>query len=481
MPVDKLHYLNVGPKGTFQKSGQYSTTPEDVDALVAGLRQKNVRKLILYFHGGLVDEEGGMKTAEELIPTFTGPELHALFFIWETGFTETIRRNIATIYDSKLFRKIVRIVVGNVASQLGLSVGGKGAGMKPSPEEIERLLAADPQLMQLDAAAKGAAATDSIAALERRRADIEASVEEDVQADFALPEDAAEPTPANELLKPEVKADVDATGKGVSVVGLVRALAQVVYRVVRRYIEKRNHGLYPTVFEEILREVYVADVGAWVWSSMKKAGSDMWAPNDGLQGEKQHAGRYLLERLARLQKETGITVDLFGHSAGSIAIIEMLKAADRDFPDFKVRNIVFLAPACTLELFAKEIVAKPARYERFRMYTMKDEWEAKDALISAIPRLYPSSLLYFISGVLEDESDTPIAGMHRYLSNSEPYAKPDPFGSVHSFLSAGGSNRLVLSQTEDGAGDGLRCDSIHHGGFVDPDVIRASLKHLIAG
>jgi hypothetical protein len=251
-----------------------------------------------------------------------------------------------------------------------------------------------------------------------------------------------------------------------------------VFHVARRYLRKRNHSFYTTVFEEILRRIYVSDVGEWVWSGMKTTAQEMWLPNDNLQGEKQRAGRYLLEGLAKLHKDQGLEIDLIGHSAGSIAIIEMLDAIERDFPDFRAHNVVFLAPACTLRRFVDGIVRKPQRFKRFRMYTMKDELETRDPLVAGIKPLYPSSLLYFISGVLEDSSDTPLAGMHRFIRTQDPFTDLDPYGEAAKFLKDG--DRIVLSKTDANAGHGLRCDSEHHGGFASPQMIKDSLKYLIA-
>lgn len=62
----KLNFVNVGPGGTFRASGAVRTTPEDVDAIFEHLRAADTRKLVLYFHGGLVPESAGMATAEKM-------------------------------------------------------------------------------------------------------------------------------------------------------------------------------------------------------------------------------------------------------------------------------------------------------------------------------------------------------------------------------------------------------------------------------
>src|SRR5690606_11603846 len=103
--------------------------------------------------------------------------------------------------------------------------------------------------------------------------------------------------------RPEVRPGGDDGSKGFIEVAMTLAgyLAKVVVAVIKRYIRKTDHGFYPTVVEEILRAVYVADLGEWVWGGMKDVASGMWKPNDGLGGEDMHGGRYFLAGLSALQ------------------------------------------------------------------------------------------------------------------------------------------------------------------------------------
>lgn len=67
-------------------------------------------------------------------------------------------------------------------------------------------------------------------------------------------------------------------------------LAAIAYRVIRRHVRGRDHGFYPTVVEELLRELYLANLGAWVWDQMKEKAAAMWLPNDGLSGDERRVG-----------------------------------------------------------------------------------------------------------------------------------------------------------------------------------------------
>ena len=64
--------------------------------------------------------------------------------------------------------------------------------------------------------------------------------------------------------------------------------------------------------------------------------------------------------------------------------------------------LLFLAPASRIQLFADVITSHGRRLGNFRMFTMSDALERKDRLV---PVIYPHSLLYFISGVLESAYD----------------------------------------------------------------------------
>jgi hypothetical protein len=153
----------------------------------------------------------------------------------------------------------------------------------------------------------------------------------------------------------------------------------------------------------------------------------------------------------------------------------MLRAAAERFPGLSFRNILFLAPGCSSKLFHEEVVSKPERFEDFRMFTMDDNLETKDHLV---PLVYTRSLLYFVSGALEKEVDSPLAGLDRHARGESPY-DDDVLSAVHDFLHEPGRHRLVLSATLN-AGPGLNSAAATHGGFDDDPVTLDSLFHIIS-
>ena len=179
----------------------------------------------------------------------------------------------------------------------------------------------------------------------------------------------------------------------------IKSVVSIAFKVVKRFIQKRDHDFYPTIIEEILRQFYIAELGATVWNEMKVKADQMWEDNTGRAGLDQYAGRYFLDKLAAYMKTTpGVQVNLIGHSAGSIAICNLLKHSSQAHSDLKFNNIIFMAPACRADIFKAEIIDHTERFNKFRSFTMSDINEKNDILVSG---LYTQSLLYLISGILE--------------------------------------------------------------------------------
>ena len=141
--------------------------------------------------------------------------------------------------------------------------------------------------------------------------------------------------------------------------------------------------------------------------------------------------------------------------------------------------LVLLAPAARSDLFHREIARHPERFEHLRTFTMADRYESQDRLAGPI---YTRSLLYLISGALEDGDDVPVVGMERYLSGAPPHDEA-ALVDIRAFLLPAQGPRLVLSRTDQlapGAGAGFRSNSTKHGDFDDDPDTRASLTAIIA-
>jgi hypothetical protein len=153
-------------------------------------------------------------------------------------------------------------------------------------------------------------------------------------------------------------------------------------------------------------------------------------------------------------------------------------------PDVRV---AFLAPALRMDTFADVIKQGTGFVSAFRMFTMSDELERKDAVLGpGTAAIYPSSLLYVISGMLEDENaqafpDAPLVGMQRFLATDPAWLK-DPrqieaVRTVLGFLTA--PNHGVVYATAQG-GLGLSCLATSHGAFDDDEKTLASVAAFFA-
>jgi len=200
----------------------------------------------------------------------------------------------------------------------------------------------------------------------------------------------------------------------------------------------------------------------------------MWIDDGHALSVDKHGGGYILRSLQALQAERpDMIIDVVGHSAGSIAICEMLAAIEANKHKIRFRNILFLAPAVRLDLFAHWIPRGPRVFKRFRMFTMTDAVEKSDQVGGP---LYPRSLLYIVSGCFEDRPDEAILGMERFLRQAGTSAGRD-YDDVRRWLQD--ELRLVYSPSEAGALQGEQTKALKHGAFDDDQATLASLLYLV--
>ncbi|WP_372367695.1 alpha/beta hydrolase [Candidatus Uabimicrobium sp. HlEnr_7] len=443
--LEKIHYINIEIPDS--PTGAINTSVDDINNLFSYLSNTNQKKLTIHFHGGLVSEENGVTTACHIRNTFSEIS-HPLTFIWETGFKETLLKNLEEITETKLFQKILEVLSIKLIELISPSA-------KPMKGKIEEQL---DDISEREARKLVNVSQD----VENIAEDIDHEIRSDQEIDNLINKD-----PKREKKLKNIKQEF--TGEHVSlapVSSLAFGLAKITVAVIQRYIKKSDHGLRATTIEEILRELYLADFGEWTWSNMKKAAENMWQ-------EGKHGHRFL-QGLVNFDKK--ITIDIIGHSAGSIAICHMLKKIVQENLNISIRNVFFLAPACTNDLFC-ELIDHEGVYENFRMFTMSDKYECLDGLPSQQTRIYPRSLLYFISGILEDEVGKPIAGLHRHIKKDAAPCEVDHLDEIDRFLN---EERLTFSVTGGNEYEGKRCSATTHGGFhLDPQT-KQSLQFLIS-
>lgn len=466
--------VHVGPGGTFEPSGAFRTIPSDLDEWFNSLKSPHI---VLHFHGGLVPEAKGMDIATRMNAFYLEAGMALLTFVWETGLLETVHDALIEISGKRIYKKLLHVLIRRLERRVGGGDGVRGFGNAMSDQEIDRELEQPEPFADfdveghLDTSARGGVAMPRPLGEDREFEQFEADFRDDVYSD-------------PELLQFAGEINEESEGIGVrgfiSGITLARKLAVIGLRSLRRFISGRDHGFYPTIVEELLREIYIDKVGSFIWGQMKQKAEMMFRSNTGRTELDRHPGTYVLEQIAKLQaQDPNCTLDLVGHSAGCIAICHLMSAVAERALGVRVRRIVFLAPAGRSELGVEQIVPREVNFERFRMFTMDDSFERLDRMV---PIVYPRSLLYFISGVLEpDEVDAPLMGMMRHSSRSGPFAS-GPAKQWADFI-FGEPNRLVLSDTmvtNPNAPEGARSTARSHGDFDTDAITLGSLKAFLA-
>lgn len=258
-----------------------------------------------------------------------------------------------------------------------------------------------------------------------------------------------------------------------AVFALYRA-AYALYRVSKRFLTGRSHGVRATVVEEFLRAFYVADFGYAVWYLMKREIVHAFGPDPDTCG-----GTAFLLGLEQLRKSGHAPrIILVAHSGGALYISHFLEHAAEHMPDQKF-DVIFLGAAVTVELLDETLTRHSARIANFRNFSLRDRLECRDKLI---PYIYPRSLLYFMSGVCEqddkdaaDIGDVPLAGMQRYCEKTRVYTDRD-VTAVRAFL---GRPAHAVWSVETNNVPGLMCGTQMHTGFDEDRATLDSIKYII--
>lgn len=203
-------------------------------------------------------------------------------------------------------------------------------------------------------------------------------------------------------------------------------------------------------------------------------------------------GLWLVESLHKLHEDhPNLRVVLVGHSMGAEWISWLIETYDRyvAYQNEKTPplhfDVIFMAPAVPYPTFERAL--RTNRIRNLRIFTMADLWERRDDLTeidffdlgSVTKSVYPYSLLYFISGVLNPYPDYPLLGLQRYMSYSQ-YSTNPLIGDVIARLDTY-AHPCVFSptQAESQPAVGLRSTAVHHGDFNGDPATTESIVQII--
>lgn len=175
---------------------------------------------------------------------------------------------------------------------------------------------------------------------------------------------------------------------------------------IQRIAARRGErDLRMIVTEEVLRASAPGRRLIDTWRGMKAVIQRAFEP-----GAAGAGGLVFLERL-RQWWTAGRRVTLVCHSAGAIGALWWLAAADAVLPAGAQFDLVFLAPACTFADFHARRDVLLRRVRSLQMFALRDE---RERAVYEINKIYPGSILYLVSGLLEPTADTPLVGMQRH-------------------------------------------------------------------
>lgn len=465
-------------------------------------------QVLIHAHGGLVPEAKGLEIARFLAEPTAFGALHAplIFPVWRTGLEDAFPDYLRKLIQKPALRDILRKLFDWAIDHYGVAGdGSRGTGALSTGERnaffqsLEREApASDPAArpgieVEIDDAllTKVAGDDDAERTLKRRVEESErvrgVAVAIEGQRDATArggltAEQIAAAQAFRQALSPDLDKEIeeelvarDAPGArgtiGATLLLLFSRRAMKAARAcLKRWRTGRGHGLWPTVVEEMARAFLIGEAGADLWWEMKDDARRQFEPG----GDGQTLLRELASLRARLKaRGRTLSLALTGHSAGSIFHSHFLLAlatepALRDLPV----DLVLMAPAVDLELFAQAYAAGTAGGLRStRIYTMSDACEKEDALVGA---LYPRSLLYLISGVLESgEPDDLLLGMERSLTLDDAHLTPKERArrdGLKALMALDGA--LTYATTKEDAVEGRRSQARSHGAFDrDPPTI----------
>lgn len=464
-----------------------ASTPDDVAAIARAAAAAD--RVVLHFHGGLVSSARGLEAAERLTAEYQQAGAYPVFFVWSSGLVEIVTGNLREILAEDLAKRLLRWLLAFTVGKLGMTDAQRDAGVLTVPfaMEVNAELRRREHGEEPYAGTRPRAAVEPVAAAERDQLELALTEDPELVGELEAVLSSRHPeqrktgargvpverrASARSLLSPETLDEIDPGGaagqRGIFGAALLAKKAGDVFNaVVRRFRDGTDHGVYPTVVEELLRELYVANVGGAIWAAMKQDTADTFIAD----GQPRGGALFVKDFPADHPDLT-----LVGHSTGAVFIDNYLAAMPAGSEPV---TVVLLAPACTFGHLSGGLRHQDL-IRRFRLFTMADTAERADHLV---PGLYPRSLLYLVSGLLERDADgrsvhVPVAGMQRYYDTR--FAELDGVRSVQDYLAAQ-PDRVVLSPTAATALDGLRAAALRHGAFDEDAEVLASIRKLVAG
>ena len=85
------HIISLDNDGLLRREGTFGNDEADVKEIIHGCAGK---KVVLYAHGGLTDEESAVQVLADFLPIFGGAGIYPISFIWHSDFWTTLKNII---------------------------------------------------------------------------------------------------------------------------------------------------------------------------------------------------------------------------------------------------------------------------------------------------------------------------------------------------------------------------------------------------
>jgi hypothetical protein len=100
------HIVSLGNNGQLQTSGTYGKTAAEVEAIFTEdfpriTANWNKKRILLYAHGGLVDEASAVQHVADYRPALLEAEVYPLAFVWHSDFWSTLRNILSNALASR--------------------------------------------------------------------------------------------------------------------------------------------------------------------------------------------------------------------------------------------------------------------------------------------------------------------------------------------------------------------------------------------
>lgn len=107
-----VHVVNIGNDGLLSTTGQFVSTPVQVEKIFAHMERwhdfwlrddpKFKRHVVLYAHGGMISERNGLVGAQRDLNWWLNNRIYPLYFAWQSGPAETLLNQLVDLAKNKL-------------------------------------------------------------------------------------------------------------------------------------------------------------------------------------------------------------------------------------------------------------------------------------------------------------------------------------------------------------------------------------------